>query len=33
MSYCDVQTMQTKPTMYKQRKQSLQGFAKKSFGY
>ena len=29
MCYCDVQTMQTKPTMYKQSKQNSRYFTKK----
>ena len=33
MCYCDVQTFQTKSTMYKQCQQSLQDSAKKSSGY
>ena len=33
MCYCNVQTLQTKSTTCKQRKQISQGFAEKSSGY
>ena len=33
MCYCDVQTMQTKPTMYNQCRQNWQDFAEKSSSY